>query len=178
MSNSCTFLQQSLKIQCNCVVDFNKGKLSIYWKAENVAEVASTPLHFWGDTNCTLVCRSAGNCKYSSTSSANPRLLYKVSGPNLVAHLNWTPIIEWHVVRCGSKNIHQKDVTCFEQTGLFAQNLLTILCSIVNIIKGGLYDLNKKENLHSDDEYYSHISSKNYEGNGSGLDLDLLMISH
>ena len=32
----------------------------------------------------------------------------KVSGLNSVTHLKWTPIILWFVVRCGSKNGHQK----------------------------------------------------------------------
>ena len=30
-----------------------------------------------------------------------------VSGPNLVTSLEWTPIFEWCVVRCGSKNTHE-----------------------------------------------------------------------
>ena len=109
------FLTAITKMQCNCVVDFNKGKLSIYWKAENVAEVTSTPLHFGGDTSCTLVYRSTGNCKYSSTSSANPWLLYKVSGPNLVAYLNWTPIFEWHVVNVDLRTVTRK-ISCVLNT--------------------------------------------------------------
>ena len=34
----------------------------------------------------------------------------KVDEPNLVTYLNWTPIFEWCVVRCGSMNGYQKDV--------------------------------------------------------------------
>ena len=41
------------------------------------------------------------------------------------------------MVRCGSKNGHQKDM-CLKEIGLRAQNMLTILGSIVNII-GGTY---------------------------------------
>ena len=37
--------------------------------------------------------------------------------PNLITHLNRTPIFEWHVVRCGSKNGHPKDM-CFREIGL------------------------------------------------------------
>ena len=54
------------------------------------------------------------------------------------------------MVRCGSKNGHQKDL-CLIKIGLHAQNLLTILDSTINIIGGGLYDdLMKKEDLHFD----------------------------
>ena len=40
---------------------------------------------------------------------------------------------EWYMVRCGSKNGHQKDM-CFKEIGLRAENILIILASIVNII--------------------------------------------
>ena len=36
----------------------------------------------------------------------------------------WTPIFELHVVRCGSKVRHQKDV-CFKESEPRVQNLLT-----------------------------------------------------
>ena len=48
--------------------------------------------------------------------------------------VTWTPIFEWYVVRCGSKNGHQKGIMCFKEIGLHAPNVLTILGSIVNII--------------------------------------------
>lgn len=56
----------------------------------------------------------------------------RVSGPNLVTHL-----FEGCVVRCGSQNKHQK-VTFLNHTGLYAQNLLFILDSIVNTIWMGV----------------------------------------
>ena len=34
--------------------------------------------------------------------------LPKVEEPNLIAYLDWTHIVEWYVVRCGSKNKYQK----------------------------------------------------------------------
>ena len=35
----------------------------------------------------------------------------------------WTPTFELYVVRCGSKNRHQKDIVCLEEEiGLRAQN--------------------------------------------------------
>ena len=53
----------------------------------------------------------------------------KTSGPNLVSHLKQTPIFECCVVRCES--IYLKE------SGLCAQNLLTILSSrVINIIWG------------------------------------------
>jgi hypothetical protein len=33
---------------------------------------------------------------------------HKGSGPYSATYLNQTPIFEWRVVRCGSKNGHQK----------------------------------------------------------------------
>ena len=40
---------------------------------------------------------------------------------------------------CGSKNRYQKD-KCLQEIALHAQNMITILVSIVNIIGGDLYD--------------------------------------
>ena len=42
--------------------------------------------------------------------------------PNLVTYLNRTPIIEWYVVRCGSKNGYQKGIIRLKELGLHAQN--------------------------------------------------------
>ena len=39
----------------------------------------------------------------------------------------------WYMVRCGSKNGHQKDI-CLKQIGLCAQNMVTVLGSIDNMI--------------------------------------------
>ena len=44
-------------------------------------------------------------------------------------------MIGWWVVRCRSKNGHLKDM-CLIEIGLCAQNVLTILGSIVNILGG------------------------------------------
>jgi hypothetical protein len=38
------------------------------------------------------------------------------------------------VVRCESVNRHQKDSICLKEAGLYAQILLTILGSIVNVM--------------------------------------------
>ena len=61
--------------------------------------------------------------------------------PNLVTCHNWIPIFEWYVVRCDPKTKYQNDM-CIKETRLCAQNMITILGSIVNIIwgLGDLYD--------------------------------------
>ena len=62
-------------------------------------------------------------------------LNHKADVPNLVTYLYQTPIFEWYVVRCGSKNRYQNDL-CLKEIGLHAQNMVTILGSTVNIIGG------------------------------------------
>ena len=59
---------------------------------------------------------------------------------NLAICLNWTPIFEWCVVRCESKNKHQ-EVMCLIEIALHAQSLLVILGLIANMI-GGTYMIN------------------------------------
>lgn len=54
--------------------------------------------------------------------------------------INWTTIFEWRVARCGSKNGHKNGSTCLKEIELCAQDLLTILGSmIMNIIIGWTY---------------------------------------
>ena len=55
--------------------------------------------------------------------------------PNLVTfHVSRTPIVEWDVVKCGSKNGCQKD-TCSKEVGLCLFKIVRIvLSSIVNSI--------------------------------------------
>ena len=52
--------------------------------------------------------------------------------PNSCTYLHWPPKFEWYVVKCDSKNGYQKD-TCQEDIGLYAQNVITILNSIIII---------------------------------------------
>ena len=52
--------------------------------------------------------------------------------PNSATYLNRTHIFEWYMVRCGFKNRYQKDI-CLEVIGIPAQNMITILGSIVNM---------------------------------------------
>ena len=60
-------------------------------------------------------------------------LIINVNVPNLVTCLNHTPIFQWYVVRCGSKNRYQKGIMCLKEIGLHVLDL------IVNKIKGGTY---------------------------------------
>ena len=60
----------------------------------------------------------------------------KVDVPNSVIFLNCTPIFEWYVIRCGSKNGCHED-RCLRKIRLRAQKTITILESIVNINGGG-----------------------------------------
>jgi hypothetical protein len=43
----------------------------------------------------------------------------------------------WVKRRCGSKNLHPKDM-CFKEIRLHAQNMLTIMGSIVNMIRANI----------------------------------------
>ena len=54
--------------------------------------------------------------------------------PNLVTFLHWEPLSGWYAVGCSSKNGYQKDI-CLQEIGLYAQNVITILSSIINIIR-------------------------------------------
>ena len=68
-----------------------------------------------------------------------PVACYKVDVLNAATYLNQIHIFEWYVVRCDFENGFQKDI-CLKEIGLCAQNMLTFLGSIVNIIDGDLYD--------------------------------------
>ena len=57
----------------------------------------------------------------------------KVDVPNSSIAIIWTLVFEWYMVRCRSKNGHQKDM-CLVEVELRAQNMLIILVSIINII--------------------------------------------
>jgi len=53
-------------------------------------------------------------------------LLHKKDVPNLHTYADWTPVFEWYVVKCGSRNGHQKDV-CLKEIRLCVQSMITIL---------------------------------------------------
>jgi hypothetical protein len=58
---------------------------------------------------------------------------YKISRPFMTTLSNRTSICEWS---CGCKNRHQKHIMWLQEIGRRAQNLFTILGSIVNINGG------------------------------------------
>ena len=66
-------------------------------------------------------------------SSTDLRNKSKVSHFKLVTHMIRMCVFEWCVVRCGSRMDTKK---CVFLIGLHAQNLLTILGSIINIVGG------------------------------------------
>ena len=53
--------------------------------------------------------------------------------PHLVTYLDWTPLFECYMLWCGSKNKYQKGILCFKKIGVCAQNMKTVISSIVNI---------------------------------------------
>ena len=46
------------------------------------------------------------------------------------------------------------------------------------MFRGPVWPLNEHENLHFENEYDIHLSSKNYEATGYRRNLDFLIISH
>jgi hypothetical protein len=47
-------------------------------------------------------------------------IMYKVDVPNSNTTIIEIPLFEWYVIRCGSKNGHQKDLCFEEEIGLHA----------------------------------------------------------
>ena len=80
-----------------------------------------------------------------------------------------TLVVEGYVA---PRNIHNT-CTSSNEIGLHAQNMITITGSVVNIInQGDLYDhYTITRTFHLDNEYINHVSSKNHEKSGYGLDL-------
>ena len=61
---------------------------------------------------------------------------------------------------------------CSKQIGLHAQYTISILGLIANIVEGNYMAVDKRENLHFENEWDIHRSSKNYEESGYSLQLD------
>ena len=84
------------------------------------------------------------------------------------------------MVRCESKNGHQKNISNKGDWTIYS-NMLTILGSTIDVIGGGrgsIRPLNEHNNLHFDDTKANHVSFEMYEANGYMHNLDLLIISH
>ena len=69
----------------------------------------------------------------STACSQINQIRYMVNVPNSITYLNWTPIFDWCVVRCESKNRHQKDM-CSKGIGLRSK----FKGLIISLIGGGL----------------------------------------
>ena len=81
------------------------------------------------------------------------------------------------MVRCGSKNGHQKDV--LRKIGLHAHNVLTVLDSIINIIEGHLYDHLMRERIFTLSMNRKLMRAPNImKKNGYEHDLELRIIVH
>ena len=90
---------------------------------------------------------------------------YEESGyglDDLVTNLNQTPIFEWYVARCGSKNEYPVDM-CLKESGLHTQNMITITKSTINTMNGDLYEhlmstrifpLRMVEDIHMSSKHY------------------------
>ena len=66
-----------------------------------------------------------------------------------VAHLNHILLLDWYVVKCGSKKGRRKDLG-LKEIGLHAQILLTIIGSPTSGGGGALCLFKKKEDFHID----------------------------
>ena len=82
------------------------------------------------------------------------------------------------MARCGFKNGHRKN-KCLIEIGVLAQNMLTILESIVNL-KGETYIIFQHEIEFSFLTLSKniHTGSKHYNENDHMHNLDLIIISH
>jgi hypothetical protein len=63
------------------------------------------------------------------------KLHHKVNVPKSNIEIIWASIFEWYAIRFIFEDKHPKD-TCLKRIGLLAQNMLTILRSIINTIVG------------------------------------------
>ena len=80
-----------------------------------------------------------------------PRHLHsKVEVPKLVTYLYWTPICEWYVVWCVSKNGYEKDM-CLKEIGLKCSNHANHSSFNGQLNLGGpIWSFNEQENFHRD----------------------------
>jgi hypothetical protein len=96
--------------------------------------------------------------------------------PYSVTFLIGTHIFQWYTVWCGSKN--QKAHPCLQGIKLCAQNMITIIGSIINIIKGGgSYDHRRSMKIfHLTIEWDIHLSFEDHTGSGYDLNMKLITI--
>lgn len=75
-----------------------------------------------------------------------------VENPYPITSLIWTLIFTWYVVWWDSKNGDQKDNVYLERIELHAQNMVSILSSIINKVERTYVKCNEHYNLHFDAE--------------------------
>ena len=101
---------------------------------------------------------------------------YQVDDPYSVAFLTKTPIFNWYVVWCGSKNGYQKHVLQKDWTMCPRYDNHSKVNS--QLYWGDLYDqvMSTRIFILIVNEIFVRGNSKNYEESGHGLNLDLLTI--
>ena len=70
----------------------------------------------------------------------------KVSVLYVVTLFDWTPIFEWYMTKPVLENGHQNDI-CYDEIGLCAQYIDTIVGSIVNTLGGLMWPLERESSL-------------------------------
>jgi hypothetical protein len=92
-------------------------------------------MHVQAAASAIETTEEASKVSFGSISIVDLKQFTKVDVPNSNIAMISTPIFEWCVVRCGSKNGNQKEM-CLEEIGQRAQNMLSFLGFIFNIIWG------------------------------------------
>ena len=101
----------------------------------------------------------------------------KVDWPNLGTHRQQTPVFEWCMVKRGPKNGHQKDVFKRDRT-MCSRFVIHSRLASHHILGRDLYDHVMRKRIFTLMINISHMSSKKYEENAYGDNLDLLIILH
>ena len=79
----------------------------------------------------SLKCKS-GTLEATSTCLNQVR----IDMPNSVTKINWTPVFEWYVLKCGSKKWIRR-LHVFKRDWTTHSNMITILGGVVATIWGG-----------------------------------------
>jgi hypothetical protein len=72
---------------------------------------------------------------YMNNVMNSKKLQHKANVPRSNIEIIWAPIFEWYAIGFIFENKHPMDI-CLKRIDLLAQNMLTILGSIVNTIVG------------------------------------------
>ena len=105
----------------------------------------------------------------------------KADMPNSNTAIIWTPIIEGYVGLVWISERRPKRLwgTCFKEVGARVKNTLTILGSVINMIRGSIWPFQwaQESSLYKMKQKFIR-APKNYEAHGYGHDLHMLTILH